>query len=150
MESWRLVWRSGFSSILPTSGLIALRKALIEDDFRLTQGSSTTPPPLMAVQDWPVEAACALGFCGWQGEELKTVGEVEEFFAKMCFEADQKMGEPAACRWFLNWFDDCPRDEMRHELLSEVNLVLMERGVLPEGSSVALRLAEKRVERSPF
>ena len=115
MESWRLVWREGFVPVLSTAGLESLRDALRGDDPRLTQGSTTTPPPLMCVQDWPVEAACALGFCGWQGDELETVGEVEEFFARVCFEADQRLGEPAACRWFLNWFDDTPRDEMRRD-----------------------------------
>ena len=53
-----------------------------------------------------------------------TVGQCEEFFAKCCFEADQSLGEPAACRHFLNWFDDTPRDEMRRELLAEVELTL--------------------------
>ena len=127
MESWRLVWRDGFVPVISTSGLEALREALKSDDPRLTQGSTTTPPPLMCVQDWPVEAACALGYCGWQGDELETVGQVEEFFARMCFEADQRLGEPAACRWFLNWFDDTPRDEMRRELLAEVERALTER-----------------------
>jgi len=74
MESWRLVWRDGFVPVLSTAGLEALRDALRGDDPRLTQGSTTTPPPLMCVQDWPVEAACALGFCGWQGDELESVG----------------------------------------------------------------------------
>jgi hypothetical protein len=127
MESWRTVWREGFAPSLSTAGLEALRNALAADDPRLTQGSTTTPPPLMCVQDWPVEAACALGYCGWQGEGLRTVGEVEEYFAKCCFEADQRLGEPAACRWFLNWYDDCPRDEMRRELLAEVERSLFER-----------------------
>ncbi|MBX9582421.1 MAG: hypothetical protein K2X87_19125, partial [Gemmataceae bacterium] len=68
-----------------------------------------------------------LGFCGWQGEGLESVGEVEEFFARACFEADQRLGEPAACRWFLNWFDDTPRDQMRRELLPEVDRALAER-----------------------
>src|SRR5918992_267026 len=81
MESWRTVWREGFAPVLSLKGLEALRDALAADDPRLTQGSTTTPPPLMCVQDWPVEAACALGFCGWQGDELETVGQVEEFFA---------------------------------------------------------------------
>lgn len=81
----------------------------------------------MCVQDWPVEAACALGYCGWQGEHLETVGQVEEFFAKLCFEADSRLGEPAACRWFLNWFDDTPRQRMILELLEEVELALAER-----------------------
>jgi len=48
------------------------------------------------------------------------VAEVEEFFARACFEADQRLGEPAGCRWFLNWFDETPRDEMRRLLFAEV------------------------------
>ena len=127
MESWRLVWRDGFVPVLSTSGLEALRDALRGYDPRLTQGSTTTPPPPMCVQDWPVEAACALGFCGWQGDELESVGQVEEFFARACFEADQRLGEPAACRWFLNWFDETPRDDVRRELLPEVLRALRRR-----------------------
>ena len=127
MESWRTVWREGFAPVLTVKGLEALRDALSNDDPRLVQGSTTTPPPLMCVQDWPVEAACALGYCGWQGDGLETVAEVEEYFARMCFEIDQTLGEPAACRWFLNWFDDTPRDEMRRELLVEVSRTLAQR-----------------------
>jgi hypothetical protein len=127
VESWRLVWRNGFVPVLSTPGLEALKKALETDDPRIVQGATTTPPPLMVVQDWPVEAACALGFCGWQGDNLETVGAVENHFARCCFEADQRLGEPAACRWFLNWFDDTPRDDMRRDLLMEVNLALTER-----------------------
>jgi hypothetical protein len=129
MESWRQVWRDGFAPVLPEAGLEALQDALHADDSRLIQGSTTTPPPLMCVRDWPVEAACALGFCGWQGDGLEEVGEVEEFFARVCFEADQRLGEPAACRWFLNWFDDTPREVVRRELLAEVKLALSRRGV---------------------
>ncbi len=127
MERWQRVWREGFAPLLSTPSLMALREALASDDARLSQGSTTTPPPLMCVQDWPVEAACALGYCGWQGDGLETVGEVEEFFAKACYEADVALGEPAACRWFLNWFDDTPRGQMRRDLLNEVERVLTER-----------------------
>lgn len=136
MESWRLVWRDGFAPVLSAEGLAALADALRADDPRLIQGSTSAPPPLMAVQDWPVEAACALGFCGWQGEDLDTVGQVEEFFARACFEADQRLGEPAACRWFLNWFDDTPRDEMRRELRAEVEKAIAERETL--GAAIAV------------
>ncbi len=115
MESWRRVWRDGLVPLLSTTGLEALRRGLADDDARLLQGATTTPPPLQCVHDWPVEAACALGYCGWVGDGLETVGEVEEFFARICFEADQALGEPAACRWFLNWFDEAPRQEMRSE-----------------------------------
>jgi hypothetical protein len=130
LESWRIVWRDGIAPALSTAGLEALAEALRTDDKRLAQGQTTTPPPLMSVQDWPCEAADAIGYAGWQGEGLGTVGEVEEFFARVCFEADQRLGEPAACRWFLNWFDDTPRDQMRAELLAEVERVLSERKAL--------------------
>ena len=136
MESWRKVWREGFAPVLSTAGLQALRKALTADDTRLIQGSTSSPPPLMCVQDWPVEAACALGFCAWQGEGLETVAEVEEFFARSCYEADQRLGEPAACRYFLNWFDDTPRPQMRKLLLEEVNQTLAERFPIDEETPI--------------
>ena len=60
MESWRMVWRNGMEPLLSTEGLEALRQALMTDDPRLLQGATTTPPPLMCVQEWPVEGACAL------------------------------------------------------------------------------------------
>jgi hypothetical protein len=132
MESWRKVWRDGFVPQLSTTGLEALRQALCEDDPRLIQGATTSPPPLQCVQDWPVDACCVLGYCSWQTEDLETVAEVEEEFARLCFEADQVLGEPAACRYFLNWYDETPRDEMRRELLAEVDLALADRfGIEP-------------------
>jgi hypothetical protein len=124
MDSWRKVWRDGLAPLISTEALEALRTALANDDTRLLQGATTTPPPLQCVQDWPVEAACVLGFCGWQGEGLETVAEVEEYFARLCYEVDLRLGEPAACRWFLNWFDETPRDEMRRLLLSELTRTL--------------------------
>ena len=126
-QSWQLVFREGFAPILPTACLEALARGLRADDPALIQGRTTEPPPLLCVQDWPCEGGCFLAFAGWKGEGLETVGEVEEFFARACFEADQRLGEPAACRWFLNWFDDTPRDEMRRELLAEVERALAER-----------------------
>ncbi len=130
MESWRLTWRDGFAPGLSVSDLTALKTALRDDDPRLHQGQTTTPPPLMCVQDWPCEGGCALGLIGAYrhgGFGVATVGECEEEFARLCFEADQRLGEPAACRWFLNWFDDEPRGELRRELLAEVELALSEK-----------------------
>lgn len=129
MESWRKVWKEGVVPLVSTEGLLALKEALVKDDPRLIQDGTTTPPPLQCVQDWPVEAACALGFMGWMGDGLNTVAEVEEYFARMCFEIDQRLKEPAGCRWFLNWYDETPREEMRKELLAEVVLALSFRDV---------------------
>lgn len=138
MEAWRKVWRLGFVPVISTAGLAVLREALAGDDPRLIQGATSTPPPLFCLQDWPVEAACALGYCGWQADGLDAVGQVEEYFARVCFDADERLGEPAACRWFLNWFDDTPRDEMRRELLVEVEAAIAER--IPAADVAAARL----------
>jgi hypothetical protein len=120
MKLWQTVWRQGFARILSTPGLKALAEALRADSPQLIQGATTTPPPLLCVMDWPVEAACAVAYCGWKGDCAETVGDVEEVFAKACYEADLLLGEPGACRHLLNWYDDTPRDEMRRELLEEV------------------------------
>lgn len=135
MESWRKVWREGFAPLLSDAALESLYWALMSDDERLIQGATTAPPPLQCVQDWAVEAACALGYCGWQAEGCRTVAEVEEFFARMCFEADQRLGEPSGCRFFLNWFDDVPRQEMRRLLLGEVQRSRSQRR--PDGNDQA-------------
>jgi hypothetical protein len=128
MDNWQLVWRRGFVPFLSTAGLLALKRALETDAPILLQGSTTDPPPLQIHDDWPVEGACALALCGWLGDGLATVGEVETYFAEMCWRADQALGEPAACRYFLTWFDDTPRAAMRERLLAEVKRALVHRG----------------------
>jgi hypothetical protein len=125
MESWRKAWRDGVEPLLSIAGLEALREGLATDDVQLLQGGTTTPPSSTCVRDRPVEGACVLGYSAWQGDGLETVGEVEEFFARICFEIDERLGEPAGCRWFLNWFDETPRDQMRKLLLSEVERALL-------------------------
>ena len=127
LESWRRVWRDGFAPVLSTKGLLALRDALRDDDPRLVQGATAIPPPLMCVQDFSVEAACAVSFCGWQGDGLGTVGEVYEHFGSRCYDTDTRLDDMAGCRWFLKWFDDTPRDEMRSLLLPEVERAIASR-----------------------
>jgi hypothetical protein len=152
MQSWKKVWREAAEPLFSVADLQILHEALVNDDPRLLQGATTTPPPLQSVQDWPVEAACLLaypgairlgGFAGGErhckpaaeDEPLAaTVGEVEEFFAKMCFAIDTALGELAGCRWLINWFDSSPREEMRRELLGEVE------------RSLILRLREEPVQ----
>lgn len=126
MESWRTIWRDGFAHVLPLDGLESLAEALRADDPRLTQGSTTTPPPLMCVQDWPCEGACAIGWTKYKGGDVR-VGDVEQHFYDVCKAADDRLGIPAACRWFLNWFDDTPRADMRRELLAEVERAIQTR-----------------------
>jgi hypothetical protein len=126
LTAWQRAWRA-IAQQISTPALVALAKALESDDPRLLQGATTSPPPLQCVQDWPVEGACSLGYCGWQGEGLDTVGEVEEFFARVCYEADCSLNEPGAVRFFLNWFDETPRDTMRQQLAAEIARILTQR-----------------------
>lgn len=114
------MFRHGFAPFLTDRHLGVLGDALDRDDHRLIQGRTTSPPPLQCLQDWPVEGACAIGFCGWQGDGLKTVAEVEEFFAGVCAAADDRLGESGIVRLFLNWFDDADREEARWSLFEEV------------------------------
>lgn len=127
LESWRQVWRDGFLPSIRNEELIALRDLLEADDPRMTQGSTTTPPPLMCVQDWPAEAACFVGLIGVfrnGGFGQAKVGEVEECFARLCFECGQAMSDSAACRYLLNWADDTPRPTVIRELLAEIELAI--------------------------
>lgn len=126
IQTWRTVFRDGFAPILPTNGLEYVAELLRNDSPELIQGATTYPPPITVNQQEAAEAACFLGACG-MGDGCQTVNEVGEFFAKACWDADQKLGEQAACRWFLNWFDETPRAEMRRELLAEVERVIVER-----------------------
>jgi hypothetical protein len=102
------------------------------DDRRLIQGGTTTPPPLMCMRDFPVEAGCLLGYCGavaHGGIGVATVGQVEEAFVRFCFDADNAVGEPAYCRNLLNFWDDTPRPAARVLVLEEVAYTLAGRGI---------------------
>ena len=127
MEQWRRVWRDGVAPHLSPAGLHALQNALLCNDSRLMQGATSFPPPVDGLGECEVGRACAIGYCGWQGEGLSRVDELDEYFARICDEADLAFQEPAACRFFLNWFDETPRAEMRRELLGEVTLALATR-----------------------
>lgn len=130
METWRKVWRDGLAPLLSMEALEALGLALARDDPRLIQHATTCPPPSEVFHDADVEGACALGYCGWKGEGLPTVGQVEAFFIRTCLAADDALGEPAACRHFLNWFDETPRLTLRRLLLAEVERALEDRRIL--------------------
>jgi hypothetical protein len=125
-QAWQLAWRA-FLPSLPTAGLDALATALADDEPYLLQNATTFPPPLDCASDWPIAAACAVALAVWKGHGLTTVGQVEEAFALACAAADARLGAPAACRYFLNWFDETDRKAMRHALLAEVERELADR-----------------------
>ncbi len=79
MENWKKIWHDALAPLLSTSGLEALRQALVRDDPRLIQQATSNPAPAEIFQEEAIEGACALGFCAWKGDGLDTVGEVEAF-----------------------------------------------------------------------
>lgn len=141
METWRKSFRDGFAPVLSTPGLIALARALLHDDPRLIQGATSNPPPLSCVADWDVCGACLVGYAGWQGDGVCSVGELERHFANTCAEIDSQLGHPGACGYLLNWYDDTPRERMRRELLPEVRRELARRANPPQTEPADNQLA---------
>jgi hypothetical protein len=125
--AWQRVWRLGIAPNLLTAGLRALQWALVTSDPALVQGVTMEPAPFGQFGDFPVSAACAVAYAGWKSERLETVAEVEDFFARVCSHADETLGEPAAIRYFIDWFDATPVDRMRPALLAEVTAELARR-----------------------
>ena len=122
MESWRKVWRDGFAPQLDDDELRALLCALDGDLPQLVQGRTAIPLPGQPY--WPqtqeCAGACPVGYPGWKVLGLLTTADVEEKFAQRCHEADTLLGEPVACRYFLNWWDETDREEARRLLAGEV------------------------------
>jgi hypothetical protein len=126
LQAWQRVWRDGIVPQLTTKGLQGLQKALEQDNPRLITGATTSPPPLQCMANEPVEACCPLSFALLDGKQpyAVSVGPLEERFAMACLEACELLGEPASIRYFLNWIDETPRQQMRQELLVEVKVAL--------------------------
>jgi hypothetical protein len=81
------------------------------------------------VTDWTAEGACGLCWLTADGDkpDVFTVGQLERLFMDAAWECDKRLGEPGAIRYWLNWFDDAPREEMRAALLAEIDRALAER-----------------------
>lgn len=127
MKSWQKAWRALVDK-LSTPELKALERALVDNDPRLIQGATTLPPPLEAVGNWPCEGACLLGYMGWQGKNhCRQIRDVERYFVWRCQMIDHALGEPAACKYLLNWWDETPREQAFAGLLEEVELALQQR-----------------------
>lgn len=126
MESWRKVWREGIAPHLLTDGLKSLLVALRKDDPRIIQGANTLPYPEKSVPDWPVEACDAVCWTYWQGRPSVSLEEIELQFATICYTCNETLGYEAITQ-FLDAYDRWPRQEMRQNMIEEVELVLAHR-----------------------
>jgi hypothetical protein len=141
-QMWQNVFRVGLAPQLTEDDLLALAGGLEADDRRLAQGCTSDPPPMKGLWDFPVHTCCPISFVGLVARGLATVGQVDEWFAQVCFRIDELFGEKAASRWLLNYLDDTPRERMREELLAEVRAELARRGVDPSPDEQAAAAGE--------
>lgn len=127
MEPWQRVFRSGLAPNLSTAALAALADGLERNDPALVQGMTCLPPFLPSTTSLPPESACPLVYAGWMGDGLSTVGDLEKYFMRVCW--DGIVGRNAAgLSAFLAFVDDSPRDVMRLALAEECRRELAERG----------------------
>jgi hypothetical protein len=135
MPAWKRCWRYGICPQLDHDALEALRRALLNDDPRLIQGATTSPPSLQCTDDWALQGGDPIIFALWQGNGFGIVGKAEEEWAMICWRASDALGDPEACRWFFNWWDETDRQTARQALLVEIDLHLM--GSMPAKEGAA-------------
>ena len=127
---WQTVWRKGIAPQLDRHGIEELRIALIIDDSRLIQGTTTCPNIMDHNPGRACEAGCGIAFPIWQADTEQDIHDISEKFSLVCDKCDADLlnatGDEVACRFFINWFDDTPRQIMRKLLLDEVELWLAE------------------------
>jgi hypothetical protein len=122
--AWRDVWRRGIAPLLAREDLQALLEALRRDDPTLLQGRTLEPCYAPGMDDFPCQGGCLLAYAGWRGQGLRTLGEVDEYFARLCFSADAALNCPGAVSVLFEYFDRTPRAEMRRELEVEILMTL--------------------------
>lgn len=127
LQRWQRVFRLGIAPAIPTAALIELRAALAADDPKIIQGAVTSPAPLDSLRSVAVHGSDVIGFAAMVGFGLRTVGEVVAHYHAVCEAADVSLRESHACRWFLVWYDETPRDAMRAALMAEIDAVLVDR-----------------------
>jgi hypothetical protein len=120
MTDWQRIWRTALGPRISPKALKVLFQALLRNDPRIIQGQTTIPSPTSMFRGEPLIGACCLCFCGWEGEGLRTVGEVEWYFWDLCRACEIETGEEAAAKHFLNWWDEAPREEAFALLAFEV------------------------------
>ncbi len=131
MELWRHAWRNGIQPLLSRPALLALAEGLRHEDPRICQRITVVPAPGPWNSEWPIEACCPIGYCGWK-TGMHTPAGIEGFFEAIARNADEKLSGITETGWktitpFLDWFDSGERTLVMEELLAEVEQNLKER-----------------------
>jgi hypothetical protein len=146
LARWQAAWHYGLAPNLKEKGLLALRHALMADLPHVAQRYTTWPLPTDCEDGDPLYArpqghlsphkACPLGYCGWRGDDLDTIGQVHAYVAGLFTAANAnldaawragRLAEPVTVAAFLHWVDDSDRAEMWAGLIKEIELELARR-----------------------
>ncbi len=113
----------GFFPQIGTDSLRELLRLCRTDNPALVQGTNCL------WQEWSETSqlkTCAIGSVAVAEGNLDP-DQIENRFAELCAGADSRIGEYAACRWFLNWHDETPREAMLSALASEIEAEIKRR-----------------------
>jgi hypothetical protein len=66
---------------------------------------------------------------------METENFLQGEFSRICHAIDMEIGEPAACRYLINWWDETPRNLARAQLLPEIDRELDRRIAVKAGMS---------------
>ena len=117
------MWKTSFAELatrFSDEQLNRLHTALVADDPRLIQGTTTQPSPHLRNKEAICEGACAVSFAVWTPGD--TVETVEQAFSYVC--------EGYGVTRFIVWFDTTPREEARAELAALIRGILGDRATL--------------------
>lgn len=118
------VWRDGIAPQLSLDDLRRLLHELESGGERLCRQATVLRPAGIgsALQGPPIIACCPIAFVGW-ARGLGDAYEVEEFAARLCWEADQRTGEVGCARHLMHWWD---WNEDVHEAVRQFHGVVLQ------------------------
>lgn len=123
-EATRRVFHEGFVPLLKDEELWVLKGWLTMAPERFKQGYTLYPVPTPAEEPYMMpDCGCLITNIG-RINMLKYADELYEYFARMCYNIDQNMGEPSAVRYLLNWYDDSPWEDVKNGSIEELEAAL--------------------------
>lgn len=110
---------------MKTENLIAVRKAMLTDDYHLIQHKTWQPPTCSAYEDFPAAGACFTGYCDFA--TAPSIKDISDEFERVHAEVDAGQYCPILS-FFCEWYDRTPRKQAFKELLPLVDAELTKRG----------------------
>lgn len=127
IEPWRRILRQGLLPSLLAIELRELRIGLVNDSPRIQQCAITilTIPGRDLCRPESIQYACPLGFAIWRGGTRPKEGGVEDRYQTILRRCKHKLKHDWDHVPYLNWELTCSRDELRRELIAEIDRELV-------------------------